>query len=55
MLKGLIICFAVLFVQLAVLNVVDSRLYSSQDARQASSTLVTPHREKENKGDNKQS
>ncbi|WP_249975697.1 hypothetical protein [Vreelandella olivaria] len=55
MLKGLILCFIVLFVQLAVLNVVDARLYNSQDARQVSTTMVTPHREKEGEDDMKQS
>lgn len=51
MIKGLILCFAVLFVQLAVLSAVDARLYNSQDARQASTMMVTPHREKEGEGD----
>ncbi len=46
MLKGLIVCFAVLFAQLAVLHVIDARLYSSpQDARQAAVTTVTPHKD----------
>lgn len=47
MLKSLIICFFVLFAQLAVLHVVDARLYSSQDARSTANTLVTPTRNKE--------
>ncbi|XUO84200.1 hypothetical protein RVM27_00410 [Halomonas sp. KM007] len=47
MLKGLVICFAALFAQLAVLNVIDARLYSAQDARQSASTVVTPHRNEE--------
>ncbi|EHJ91784.1 hypothetical protein [Vreelandella boliviensis] len=43
MLKGLIVCFAVLFAQLAVLHLVDTRLYNpSQDARQTALTTVTP-------------
>ncbi|MBT2774088.1 hypothetical protein J7J47_17835 [Halomonas sp. ISL-60] len=45
MLKGLIVCFAVLFVQLAVLHVIDARLYNSpHDARQTAVTTVTPHK-----------
>lgn len=48
MLKGLIICFAVLFAQLAVLHVIDARLYSSpQDARQTAVTPVTAHKDDE--------
>ncbi|MFB9867955.1 hypothetical protein [Vreelandella sulfidaeris] len=48
MLKGLIMCFAVLFAQLAVLHVIDMRLYNSvQDARKTTLTTVTPHK-KEN-------
>lgn len=43
MLKGLLVCFAVLFAQLAVLHVIDVRLYNSpQDARQMAVTSVTP-------------
>ncbi|MBE0464995.1 MAG: hypothetical protein ACTIDY_15355 [Halomonadaceae bacterium] len=42
MIKGFIICFAVLFVQLAVLHVVDARLYTAQDIRHTASTVVTP-------------
>jgi len=46
MLKGLIVCFAVLFAQLAVLHLVDARLYNSpQDARQTALTTVTPHKD----------
>tara|TARA_R110001583_G_scaffold104895_1_gene252300 strand:+ start:118 stop:321 length:204 start_codon:yes stop_codon:yes gene_type:complete len=46
MLKGLIVCFAVLFAQLAVLHVIDARLYnSSQDVRQTAITSVTPHKD----------
>ena len=46
MLKGLIVCFAVLFAQLAVLHVIDARLYnSSQDIRQTAITAVTPHKD----------
>lgn len=46
MLKGLIVCFAVLFVQLAVLHVIDARLYNSpQNVRQAAVTTVTPHKD----------
>lgn len=46
MLKGLIICFAMLFAQLAVLHVIDARLYNSpQDARQSASTTLTPHKD----------
>ncbi|MBR2512777.1 MAG: hypothetical protein IKE45_01930 [Halomonas sp.] len=45
MLKGLVLCFAVLFAQLAVLNVLDARLYNAQDARQAATPAATPHRE----------
>ena len=41
MLKGLIVCFAVLFAQLAVLHVIDARIYNSpQDARQTAVTSV---------------
>ena len=47
MIKGLIVCFIVLFAQLAVLHVVDARLYSSQDARPTANTLVTPQRNKD--------
>ncbi|MCW4147943.1 MULTISPECIES: hypothetical protein [Halomonadaceae] len=48
MLKGLIICFAVLFAQLAVLHVIDTRLYnSSQDARQTAVTKTTPLKDDE--------
>lgn len=47
MLKGLVLCFAVLFAQLAVLNVLDARLYNSQDARQGASTIVTTHKKDE--------
>ncbi|MGO2241007.1 MAG: hypothetical protein ACTH5D_04535 [Halomonas sp.] len=48
MLKGLIVCFAMLFAQLAVLHVIDARLYSSpQDARQAAVTTVTAHKDDE--------
>lgn len=46
MLKGLIVCFAVLFAQLAVLHLVDIRLYNSpQDARQTAVTTVTAHKD----------
>ncbi|NVF12935.1 hypothetical protein [Vreelandella maris] len=46
MLKGLIVCFAVLFAQLAVLHVIDARLYNSpQDVRQTAITAVTPHKD----------
>ncbi|MGP9770539.1 MULTISPECIES: hypothetical protein [Halomonas] len=47
MIKALIICFAVLFVQLAVLHVVDARLYASQDIRQTASSAVTPPKKDE--------
>lgn len=47
MLKGLLVCFAILFVQLAVLNVIDARLYNAQDARQVASNVATPHKEDE--------
>lgn len=48
MLKGLIICFAVMFAQLAVLHVIDVRLYNApQDARQAAGTATTPHKDDE--------
>lgn len=48
MLKGLIICFAVLFAQLAVLHVIDARLYNSpQDARQTAVTKNTPLKDDE--------
>ncbi|MCP1317785.1 hypothetical protein ACIGG6_01040 [Vreelandella lionensis] len=47
MLKGLIICFVVLFAQLAVLKVIDARLYNAQDVRQVVSTVTTPHKEDE--------
>ncbi|MFN2411194.1 MAG: hypothetical protein ABR539_13000 [Halomonas sp.] len=48
MLKGLIICFAVLFAQLAVLHVIDMRLYNApQDARQAAVTKITPLKDDE--------
>lgn len=46
MLKGLIVCFAVLFAQLAVLHVIDVRLYNSpQDVRQTAVTPVTSHKD----------
>ncbi|WP_386083886.1 hypothetical protein ACFIOZ_10810 [Vreelandella sp. F11] len=46
MLKGLIVCFAVLFAQLAVLYVMDARLYNaSQNVRQTAVTTVTPHKD----------
>ena len=46
MLKGLIVCFAVLFAQLAVLHVIDARLYNSpQDARQTAATTITQHKD----------
>lgn len=46
MLKGLIVCFAVLFAQLAVLHVVDTRLYNSpKDTRQTAVMMVTPHKD----------
>ncbi|WP_404377791.1 hypothetical protein [Vreelandella aquamarina] len=44
MLKGLLICFVVLFAQLALLSAIDARLYNAQDARQVASTAVTPHK-----------
>lgn len=48
MLKGLLVCFAVLFAQLAVLHAIDARLYSSpQDARQTAVTPVTAHKDDE--------
>jgi len=53
MLKGLIICFAVMFAQLAVLHVIDVRLYNApQDARQVASTTTPPHKndEKDSQG-----
>ena len=50
MLKGLIMCFAVLFAQLAVLHVIDMRLYNSvQDARKTTLTTVTPHKKETTK------
>lgn len=46
MLKGLIVCFAVLFAQLAVLHVIDARLYNTpQNAPQTAATVVTPHKD----------
>ncbi|MDQ7731289.1 hypothetical protein QT231_01165 [Halomonas sp. SpR1] len=46
MLKGLIVCFAVLFAQLAVLHVIDARLYNSpQNVRQTAATTVMPHKD----------
>lgn len=47
MIKALIICFAMLFVQLAVLHVVDARLYASQDVRHTASNAVTPPKKDE--------
>ncbi|QNI03047.1 hypothetical protein HXW73_08930 [Halomonas sp. SH5A2] len=48
MLKGLIICFAVLFAQLAILHVIDIRLYNApQDARQTAVTKITPLKDDE--------
>ncbi|MCO7245238.1 hypothetical protein [Halomonas sp. Mc5H-6] len=48
MLKGLIICFVVLFAQLAVLHVIDARLYNApQDARQTAVTNNTPLKDDE--------
>jgi|TARA_B100002019_G_C20989819_1_gene459967 cell division protein FtsI/penicillin-binding protein 2 len=47
MLKGLIVCFAVLFAQLSVLSIIDARLYNAQDARQVTSTVVTPQKEED--------
>jgi len=48
MLKGLFICFAVLFAQLAVLHVIDVRLYSgSSDARQTAVTTVPNHKDED--------
>lgn len=48
MLKGLIICFAVLFAQLAVLHVIDARLYHSpQDARTTAVIKITPLKDDE--------
>ena len=47
MLKGLIICFAVLFAQLTVLNIIDARLYNAQDARQVTSSVATPHKDED--------
>ncbi|KPQ19767.1 MULTISPECIES: hypothetical protein [unclassified Halomonas] len=48
MLKGLIVCFAVLFAQLAVLHVIDVRLYNSpQDARQTPVVKITPQKNDE--------
>ncbi|SJN09105.1 hypothetical protein CZ787_00720 [Halomonas citrativorans] len=47
MIKALIICFAMLFVQLAVLHVVDARLYASQDVRHTASSAVTPPKKDE--------
>ncbi|WP_202932263.1 hypothetical protein [Vreelandella alkaliphila] len=47
MLKGLVICFAVLFAQLAVLSAIDARFYNAQDARQITSTQLTPNKEEE--------
>ncbi|MCG7591742.1 MULTISPECIES: hypothetical protein [Halomonadaceae] len=47
MLKGLIVCFAVLLAQLSVLSIIDARLYNAQDARQVTSTVVTPQKEED--------
>ncbi|WP_167470104.1 hypothetical protein [Vreelandella andesensis] len=47
MLKGLIICFAVLFAQLAVLSMIDARFYNAQDARQAATTQQPPHKDED--------
>ena len=56
MLKGLIVCFAVLFAQLAVLHFVDARLYNSpQDVRQTALTTVTPHKDGKDDGEEAQS
>lgn len=53
MLKSLVICFAVLFAQLAVLHVIDVRLNNSPDARQTATSLVTAHKE-EGEGENEE-
>lgn len=55
MLKGLVLCFAVLFAQLAVLNMLDARLYNAQDARQAVTPAATPLREDDVEEETKQS
>lgn len=48
MLKGLIVCFAVLFAQLSVLHVIDARLHNSpQNVRQAAPTAITAHKDEE--------
>nr|WP_290826161.1 hypothetical protein [Halomonas sp.] len=48
MLKGLFVCFAVLFAQLAVLHLIDTRLYNgSQDIRNAAVTTTTTKHEDE--------
>lgn len=48
MLKGLIVCFAVMFAQLAVLHIIDVRLYHApQDARHVAATATAPHKDEE--------
>ena len=47
MLKGLFLCFAVLFAHLAVLSAIDARLYNAQDVRQVASTQLTLNNEEE--------
>lgn len=56
MLKGLIVCFAMLLAQLAVLHVIDARLYNSpQDARPTATTTVTPHKDEKDEEEDVQS
>lgn len=55
MLKGLIVCFAVLFVQLAVLHLVDTRYNSSHDVRQTALTTVTAHKDEKDDEEDVQS
>lgn len=55
MLKGLVLCFAVLFAQLAVLNILDARLYNAQDVRQANTAALTPQKDDEIKEKSEQS
>lgn len=56
MLKGLIVCFAVLFAQLAILHVIDARLHtSSQNVRQTALTTVTPQKDEQDGEEDAQS
>ena len=56
MLKGLIVCFSVLFAQLLVLHVIDARLHNSpQNARQTAVTTATAHKDEKDGDEQAQS